>query len=723
MKFSYNWLKELSGTKKSPEQLAEILALRTFEVEGMEPLDIARGKRDAILDIKILADRGHDCLSHIGMAREIAVIESRQFKYLGAKLLSKKSGLLKVEIKDKKLCSRYIGAVMTNIKIQPSPKWMQERLIAAGLRPINNIVDATNYVMLETGQPMHAFDKNKLTTNNKQLTTILIRKAKKGEKIKLLDGGEKILTSEDLVIADSEKVLAIAGIKGGAEAEINNNTRTIILEAANFNAVAIRKSRMRLGLKTDSSDRFEKEIDPNLAETAMARAVGIIGKFGGKLEGMVDVYPKKAKPWKIKLDLNYVSKLLGEKISTKTIVRILNSLGVKTRLGGSASNWRLSLQVPTFRIDLKTQEDLIEEIGRIYGYEKIKPQAPLAPVQTPPVNNNRLFERQVKNILAGKGFSEVYNYSFYGRRNAGLAELGTIEHLELENPMNPDQVLMRVSLIPGILKNIAENLKRYEDIMIFEIGRAYWSASVPLSKASAGKSDDILPEEERMLVGAVVLESNVKAKSYLPRRLASLRSGQAGKLKAESFYKAKGYIDALMDRLGIDDYYYDTFDAAPADTPITLWHQGRSAAIKIEGSGEEIGYLGEINPLVLANFDIHQRAAVFEFDLEKLRKTAEAEREYEPIRKYPEVVRDISLIAPQGILVDEILQTIQKAGGNLVLDVDLFDIFDFADGSSSYAFHIIFGADNRTLKSGEVDKLMEKIISSLEKELGVKVRK
>ncbi len=716
MKYSYKWLKELSGTKKSPQQLAEVLNLRAFEVEGMEPFDTAQGKKDYLMEIKVLADRGHDCLSHIGMAREICAIENRKLQYNFHKLpkLKRRSGgaSLQVDIKDKKLCPRYIGAVMTNIKIQPSPKWMQERLMAAGLRPINNIVDATNYVMLETGQPLHAFDFDKLANKERmknELTRIIVRKAKKGEKIKLLDGGEKILSSSDLVIADSEKALAIAGIKGGAEAEINKNTKTIVLESANFNPIAVRKSRIRLELKTDSSDRFEKEIDPNLAEAAMALAIEIIGKFGGKLEGAVDVYPNKIKPWKIKLDLDYVNKLLGEDIPAKNVIKILNSLELKVphlsrphpprryRRDTLSQRERGSVvvEIPTFRLDLKTQEDLIEEIGRIYGYEKIKPQAPRAAVQTPPANENRLFERQVKNILAGKGFSEVYNYSFYGRRDAGLAELGTIEHLELENPMNPDQTLMRVSLIPGILKNAAYNLKYFDDFRIFEIGKVYWP-----DKA-------VLPEEKGMLVGAVISNQKSKIKNQ----------------KAVEFYELKSYIDALMDKLGIDDYYYDTFDATPADTPVTLWHASRSAAVKIEGSDDEVGFIGEINPLVLANFDIHKRVAVFEFDLEKLREVSEGEREYRPISKYPTVTRDLSMVTPGGILVDEILGTIQKAGGKLVQDVDLFDIFDFADGSSSYAFHIIFGADSRTLESREVDELMKKISSSLEKDLGVKVRK
>jgi phenylalanyl-tRNA synthetase beta chain len=807
MKFSYNWLKELSGTKKSPEQLAELLTMKAFEVEGVnklgnnlesvvvgkileinkhpnadklqltkvdvetKKLDIvcgawnikvgdmvpvalvgtklpngmeikeaeirgeksfgmlcaedelglgkdhngiiildknakigenaakALGLDDTLMEIDVLANRGHDALSHVGMAREICAIENRQYNHLEVRLPSKKSRILQVEIKDNKLCSRYIGVVINNIKIGQSPMWMQNKLRAVGLRPINNIVDATNYIMLETGQPMHAFDNEKLKAKSGKLD-IIVRRAKSGEKIKLLDETEKELTIDDLVIANESKALALAGIMGGEDSGISSDTETIVLEAANFNAQAIRKTRQRLGLMTDSSLRFEKEIDPNLAELAMARAVQIISAMGGKTEGVVDIYPTKVKPWKIKLDLGYVNRLLGENIPPSMVKKILNSLELKT--AGNGGN--ITVAIPTFRIDLKTQEDLIEEIGRIYGYEKIKPLSPMAPVKTAPTNEQRSFERVIRRILVGSGFSEVYNYSFYSQKNANLAELGSIKHLELENPANPDQQLMRVSLVPGLLKNIAENLKRYKELEIFEIGRVYWPA---FAKVSVGKiNNETLPEEKRILIGAMVLETKEKET----------------KKKDSIFYEIKGCADILLKRLGFDDYYYDTFDAVPSDTPLSLWHEGRSAQIKIEGTENKIGFIGEINPLVLINFDIHERVAIFEFDLEELREVSQQEREYLPIRRYPEVLRDISMVTQGNILVDEILQAIQKAGGNLVLDTDLFDIFDFEDGSSSYAFHIIFGAD-RTLINEEVDHLMEKISNSLEKDLGIKIRK
>ena len=673
--------------------------MRAFEVEGIKKVG-----KDYFIDIDVLANRGHNALSHVGMAREICALENKKLKYKFSKLPKIKSGKLKVDIKDKKLCSRYIGAIMENIKIKESPQWIKDLLKQYNINPINNVVDATNYVMLELGQPMHAFDfdkiKSELGIKNYELRKIIVRRAKNGEKIKLLDGQEKELTKDDLVIADSEKALAIAGIKGGIEAGITEKTKTIILESANFDAASIRRSRMRLGLKTDASDRFEKGLDPNLAEIAMARLIEFLEFYDGKVVDIVDSYPKKISPWRIKLDLEYVNKLLGESIPKERVVKILNSLELKPHPSPLLKKERgiMDVEIPTFRIDLKTQEDLIEEIGRLYGYENIKPRTPHMPLIPAKANDERIFERAVKNILSSAGFSEAYNYSFYSRRDAGLAQLGTIKHLELENPMNPEQELLRVSLIPNILKNVRENLKNFSEFNIFEIGRVYH-----INRGT-------LPEEKNILAGAIVLETkNEKRKTK--------NTG------AESFYAAKGYVDILLQKLGITDYYFDDFNSSPLDTFITLWHAGRSAEIKIEGTNTTIGYVGEINPLILSEFNVHKRVAMFEFDMEKLRKISESEREYEPIRKYPAVTRDISMIAKGNVRVDDILRVIQKTGGNLALDADLFDIFDFEDNTSSYAFHIIFGADNRTLENKEVDILMENIISGLQKKLGVKVRR
>lgn len=796
MKYSYDWLKELSGTKLTPEKVVENLTMHSFEIEGMEkmerkfpgvvvgkileinkhpnadklqivlvetrhassvqklsivcgawnikvgdkmpvalvgtklangmiikeveirghksfgmlcaedelglgkdhsgiiildknaktgePVDKYLGINDTVIEIKVLPDRAHDALSHVSVAREMAVLAGKklQFDFDNLKLPKIKNVRtgrdLSVQIRDDKLCPRYIGAVMGGVEIKESPKWLKDRLIACGMNAINNVVDATNYVMLEIGQPLHAFDSEKIKTNK-----IVVRSAKNNEELNLLDKGNIKLTSSDLLITDGEKAIALAGIKGGLDSGISDNTETIILEAASFDATNIRKTRTRLGIRTESSDRFEKDIDPNLAEKAMARLIEILEHIAdGKLEQIVDVYPKPVKPWKIKLNLDYVNKLLGEIIYKKEIVKILTLLDVEVKSASKNSKVKeniIECDIPTFRLDLRTQEDLIEEIGRIYGYEKIKPAPMVEPVEPPVINEQIFFETAAKEILTGLGFSEVYNYSFYSERDANICGLNGIKHLELANPQNPDQQLVRVSLIPNLIKNVRENLKNYTNFKIFEEGRIY------LPK------NNKFPEEKRMLMMAEVSEKD-----------------------SNIFYKVKGSVEAILNKINIIDMTFQ-----PAKSIETIWHPTRTAQIKIDN--EIIGIIGEINPLVLAQYKIKKRVAIAEFDLEILRKYSSKEKTYQPLRKFPIVTRDISLLDRSGLPVAEIAKFIQKTGSNLVLSVELFDTFQ-KDGVTSHAFHINFGA-NRTLERKEVEDVIQKVISGLKKELQVGIRK
>jgi phenylalanyl-tRNA synthetase beta chain len=676
----------------------------------------ALGLDDWIIEIDVLANRAHDALSHVGIAREIAALSGVKMKYAydEIKLPNKKTKKISIKIADNKIASRYIGAVIENIKIQESPGWLQSRLERCGVRPINNIVDVTNYVMLELGQPLHAFDfdkiKNGISNSEFRISNeiqdikyetrkaeIVVRKAKSGESIKLLDGSMKKLISEDIVIANKEKALALAGIMGGLESAIDENTQTIILEAATFDAASIRKTRMRLGIMTDAALRFEKNLDSNLTEKAITRAIEIIEHISdGELEGSANVYPKKKKPWNIILDQEYVNKLLGEKISINVSKKILTSLDFKI---GKTSGYRFMVTVPTFRLDVTTQEDLIEEIGRIYGYEKIRSATSLTKMQPTTRNEKRLFERQVKNILVAQGFSEIYNYSFYSQKNAEMSGLELIKHLELQNPSNPDQVLMRASLIPNILKNIRENLKNFKEFYIFEIGKTYQS------------QEDSFSGEKNMLVGAIVLEKKNANKEKQDKRLES------------SFFEIKSIVNNFLQQIGITDQYYDNFRFEFLESMHFFWHKNRSAEIKINSNGQSVGFLGEINPIMLSRFDIHTRVAMFEFDMKKLYSISEQEREYVPIGKYPVVLRDISLIVRPDVRVDDILIVIQKTGGDLVLDVDLFDAIDFIDDTSSFAFHIMLGNNERTLTGKEIDEVMNHIIQELENNLHLKVRR
>ena len=661
------------------------------------PIAEILGLDDATLEIDILANRAHDALSHVGMGREIAALESRgiDYDYDGLKIAKKKTKKLTIEIKDENICYRYVGAVLENIQVTDSPQWMKNRLKQCGIRPINNIVDATNYVMLEIGQPLHAFDFDKI--KNQTLAEIIVRKAKEGEEITILDGTTKKLSSDDIVIANGERAIALAGIMGGAETGVSSQTKTIVLESANFNCSAIRRSRMRLGISSDAALRFEKEIDPNIAEKAIVRLIEILEHIANAgLEGIIDEYPSVKKSWNIKLDLSYVDKLLGIKIPAKESKKILEILDIKVSGVGNVIN----AQIPTYRLDLKTQEDLIEEIGRIYGYDKIATLAPIISMQAAPINEKRVFARAVKNILVSQGFSEVYNYSFYSEKDAQAAELSALKHLELEAPGSPEQALMRVSLIPNVLKNINSNLKNSKEIHIFEISHVY----IPTD-------EDVLPIEKEMLVGAMVLE-----KKGAKNEKQDLRN-------QSTFFEAKSALDKLLAQVGIIDHYYDNYDGNSIEGVKKLWHRTRSAEIKIQGSGVSIGFIGEISPNVLEKFDISARVVMFEFSMEELRKISEAEREFEPIRKHPVAERDISMLASKDVRIDEILMAIQRAGGDFVLDVDLFDAIDFADNTSSFAFHLILGANERTLTGKEIDDAINSIVYMLENELKVKMRK
>lgn len=805
MKYSYNWLKELSGSKKSAEEIAEEITMHSFEVEEFEkdelkldgvvvgeileiekhpnadklqvtkvnigketlqivcgahnisvgdkvpvatvgttlpgdfkikeaeirnvksfgmlcaldelglgadhsgiflldknteigiPLVEALSQRDKALEIKILPDRAHDAMSHVGMAKEIAALEGNvvDYDFDGLILPKKKTNRLSVEIKDSEICPRYIGAIMTGVEIKESPEWMKERLEICGIRPINNVVDATNFVMLEIGQPLHAFDFEQISENEK--ASIVIRKAQSGEKITLLDESAKQLSTEDIVIANGKEILALAGVMGGLHSGISDKTKTIVLEAATFNSTSVRKTRTSLNMVTEAALRFEKEIDPNLAEKAMMRLIEILEHTAdGELEGILDMYPKPVSPWTVELDLNYLNNLLGMEVPPAKCSKILESLDIKVKVKKNI----LIAKIPTYRIDIKNQENLIEEVGRIYGYENIQAKAPLVGLSGATVNENRKFTRSVRDLIASIGFNEVYNYSFYSSDEANAVGLDSIKHLELEAPMTADHAILRTSLIPGILKNVRDNIKNFKEFNIFEIGRIY----LPLSQAA-------LPEEKSMLTGAIVTEKKGAKEEKFDKRHASV------------FFEAKSQIDHLLVQMGITDHYYDTFEASPIDTPLSVWHKTRSAEIKIQGSGKSIGFVGEINPFVLEQYDINSRVAAFEFDMKALREVSESEKEFQPIRKHPVVIRDISLLAESGVRVDEILMTIQQAGGELVLDVDMFDAIDFSDDSSSYAFHIILGADNRTLAGKEIDDVMEKIVTKLESELKVKMRK
>ena len=718
MLFSYNWLKNnIKGKLLKPKKLAELLTMHLFEVN-----EVKKTGNDWALDIDVLPNRGADCFSHAGIAREIAAItglnyasSTSELPFMGQRTFCffppfatlreakedkklKANDFISVDVKYKWACLRYTARVIDNVKVGPSPKWLQERLKVCGLRPINNIVDIANYVMLETGQPLHAFDFEKLEDKK-----IIVRFAKKGEKITTLDtrtrqsrakGEDETLVSspgqnfelnpEILVIADAKTPIAIAGIKGGKKAEIHNKTKTIVLESANFNNRIIRQSSKKLGLKTDASLRFEHGLDPNLTEAAINQAAFLIQNIaGGRVaKDLINIYPKKVLPKKIKLDLDYVGKLLGVKISEKEIKNILNRFSFKIyeveprKSCPRKSCRKFEVVVPTWRLDISLPEDLIEEIGRIYGYQKIEPEFPIACLIPPKRNFEIFWENCAKNILKEIGFSEVYNYSLTAKLPDEIFGSGLIE---LENPMSSEQKYLRPSLIPNLLKNIQKNQKNFSDIRIFELGKTF--------------------------------------ENHEKRMLAAIITGAA-------FYQLKGIIDLLLNKLGISDIWYSEVKPSLEKSQISFWNSKKCAEIKI--GREKIGFLGEIKQAVLENYKIEKKAIVFEINFEKLQKLCSEETIYKPMSRFPAAIRDLAILVPRVTKVAEVLNKINIVGGSLVKDVDLFDIYEgeeLADGKKNLAFHIIYQPENKTLTAKEIDEIHNKIITILETNAEWAVRK
>lgn len=680
MIFSYNWLQSFF-TKKlpKPEKLAELLTLHFAEVE-----EVKKSGKDFTLDIDIRPNRAADCFSHFGVAREIAAILDLRLKTPDYKPKEDKKikakNFVNVSLVGKGPCLRYTAKVITDVKVGESPQWLKERLKSCGLRPINNIVDIANFVMLETGQPLHAFDGEKLQQNK-----ILVRFAREGEKITTLDNQKFDLDSDILVIADAKSPVGIAGIKGGKIPEIDKSTRTVVLESANFDSRVIRRGSKKLNLRTDASLRFEHGVDPNLTEFAAQRAAFLIQKLAkGRLtNGSIDVYPKKTLTKKIILDTRYVNSLLGVEIPEETIKKILESLEFKVKKSKSKI---LNVTVPTFRMDVSLPEDLIEEVGRIYGLNKIPAIFPISSL-IPPVKNLDIFwEGTAKKILKEAGLTESYNYSFISDKDKKIymPENGNNNLIELENPLSEDSKYLRPSLIPNLIKNVQRNQKKFSRIRIFELGKIFTA-----KRGGYG--------EKRMLTSVVT---------------------------GEEFFYLKGIVDILFNKMGISDVWYDDYKPTPEQSRFSLWQPKKCAEIKI--GQEEIGFLGELSSEIARVLKISQKAVIFDLDFDKLSKLASEEHEFRPIPKYPSAVRDLAILVPLQVKVEEVLNIIETTGGTLVRDTDLFDIYEGEElpgGKKNLAFHIIYQSEDKTLSSEEIDEIHNKIIKALEKDPEWQVRK
>lgn len=742
--------------------------MHSLEVESVEK----KGK-DFIFDIAVTPNRAHDCLAHYGIARELAAAMGiSNFKFPISKKIpiSKISKIINLKVENQDLCRRAMKRVVEGVKVGESPKWLKERLISIGQKPINNIVDATNFITFELGQPVHAFDFDKLFgEQNKK--NIVIKNASEREKITILDDKEYELDGDVIVISDTHKSLDIAGIKGGKNSGIEKNTKNLILSVCNFDPINIRKTSKKLDLATDASIRFGGEITPELAERAMARLTEIILKIaGGKTGSVTDFYPKKSGKYVLGIYPQDVSRNLGVEIPEKDIIDILQRLGFEIKkikpvtnilklakslqgrpykYGSSVSfdapeffdcssftsyvfsqsgiqiprmavdqyffghaiaekdikpgdlvfantkkgkihyeskeflkgskikegidhcgiylgsgkvahatrrkgeviieNFKKSpsfrnfrgakrvisenddlfvLTVPDERLDIRIKEDLIEEVARIYGYEKIPSKLPEEILIPPKRNDNWFFAEAIRNILTGTGFSEVYNYSF--------ADKGDIE---IANPIARDKKYLRTNLLDGLNANIRENSRYFKDIKIFEIGKIFPECGEAISFAGAGLKTD--------------------------------------------FYEIKGVVEMALEKLGLNDYYFQDHPDKTADIRV-----GNTSIGHIDHNGWEINF-------------------------EMLVKMVEEEMEYRPISRYPAAQRDIAIFVPLNAKVIEVMDVIENTAGPLLIDMDLFDIYENNE-RKSFAFHLIFQSDKKTLSDKEISDLMEKIFKAIE---------
>lgn len=658
---------------------SEIIVLDKDAKVGM-PAKEALGLDDAIFETAILPNRGHDLLSHVGVAREAAVLLKAKFQKPNSKnehKLSDASESLKVEVENSGLCRRYSAAIVRNIQVKESPRWLKKRLESCGVRSINNIVDITNFVLLALGQPMHAFDADKL--NGK----IFVRKAKKGEKIVALDDKTYELTENDLVIADENRPIAIAGVMGGSDTAVSEVTKNIIFESANFQGYGTRRTSQRLKLASESSYRFEREIDSELTVKALEMAAQMTEELaGGKSDvTFIDVYPGSREKRVISFDFSRIEKLLGIRIEKENAMQILRSLEFEVSEKGE----KMEVTVPFFRLDVEKVNDVIEEIARINGYENI-PEVP-AGVDMRSVKQDRgmELEKKARFVLEGLGFSEVYNYSFLSEKDILNAGLPKDDHFEFENPLSDDQKYLRTNLAIGLIGNANLNLKYKDRFKMFEVGRIY------LKKAGQNLPD------ERKIVSAMIVDKDADR---------------------DLFREMKGSVDVLLNKMAITKTVYGEIKNADP-----FWHKGRSA--EISSGGKVVAMIGELNPMALNRFDVGCRVAYFEMYLDEAIAAAATEKKYRQINRFPSIELDLAVVFDENVKWADVKRSILKADNNIIKDVEVFDVYrgkGLSEGRKSIAFKITYQAEDRTLKEEEAKDIQEKVLKWLEK-IGGKLRK
>ncbi|MEE0783180.1 MAG: phenylalanine--tRNA ligase subunit beta, partial [Negativibacillus sp.] len=635
----------------------------------------AIGCNDTCVEFEITPNRP-DCLSVLGLAREAAVTFGKELKMHTPQVKGCGGDIhdyLSVEVRNPQLCPRYTAKVVKNVKIGPSPRWMRERLRASGVRPIDNIVDITNYVMLEYGQPMHAFDIEYVKDHK-----IIVRNAVSGETIQTLDGVDRTLSEDMLVIADSEKASAVAGVMGGEHSGINENTHTVVFESACFKGSSVRITAKKLGMRTESSGRFEKGLDAQNCLPAVMRACELVELLGAGevVDGVIDVDNTNYQPTRIHLDADWTNRFLGTDIPKEQMVKILTDL--QFQMEGD------EIIVPSFRSDVEHKADIAEEIARFYGYNNI----PTTIAKGSPeggYNEYQKFERVVNQNMLAQGMYEIMTYSFVSPKQYDKIRLPKDDpkrqSVVIRNPLGEDTSIMRTNAIPSMMDILSKNYNnRNGAVSLYEIGNEY----IPVE-------GELLPDEVPNLV-----------------------LGMYGDDK--DFFTLKGVVENLLDTLAIREYDVD----AKSDDP--TFHPGRCAVLSKDG--EEFGIIGEVHPLVCANYGINTRVYVGKLKLRKLFAMMDTQHSYVPMPKFPASTRDLALLCDDALPVMTMEKAIKAAAGKILEKIELFDVYkgsQIAQGKKSVAFNISMRASDRTLTDEEVNGAMSKILKALE-ELGAQIR-
>jgi phenylalanyl-tRNA synthetase beta chain len=690
MKFTFNWLKEFVTLRASPQKLAEVLTMAGLEVESISSLrEPQTDREDWLFEVGVTPNRG-DCLGITGIAREISALAGGPLKTppisAHGKAIAQRAS---IKISNRRLCRRYSARIVDQVRQGPSPAWMRFRLEACGIRSINNVVDITNYVMLETGQPLHAFDLDRLPARK-----IVVRTAQEIRKFTTLDGVERELVEEDLLICDGDTPIALAGVMGGTNSEVTAGTRSILLESANFDPLSIRRTAKRLGLHSEASHRFERGVDPEGTLVALDRAVYLLGALasGVAVPGVADRYPSRPRGAIVSLREKRVEEILGVRLDARQAEKLLRSLGLKTQR--QATRGRIKVVVPARRADLTREADLIEELARLYGYDRIPSNLPRLRASGGQKDDRLAQERRLRAFLAGEGLVEVINLPFTTPElNRAFPGLWNRESspVAVLNPLAKENAEMRFSLIPGLIENLRVNLaQQVESFWAYQLGKVF----------GVGNGET----EERQCLSGIF---------YGARARRGLRAKSES---AAGFLDAKGLAEGCLELLGIGA------GAGWSRDTLASLHPGRAASLRV--NEKKLGYLGQVHPDVADRLGLPP-FLLFELDFDGLLQYAPRRITARALPRFPSVERDFAIIIDRTFPAQQIVDWIKNRAEALIQVVEVFDQYlgsPIPEGKKSLAYKISYRADDRTLTDTEVNTLHQSLMDQVVKLFGAQIR-